>query len=68
MRMLEEQRYCSDILIQLRAVQAALRSTEQAILKSHIEHCVAEAITGGDARARQAKLDELYEILKRFAA
>lgn len=68
MRMVEEQRYCGDILTQLRAVQAALRSTEQAILKSHIEHCVAEAIEGGDHRARQAKLDELYEILKRFGA
>ena len=68
MRMLEEQRYCGDILTQLRAVQAALRSTEQAILKSHIEHCVADAIEGGDARARQAKLEELHEILKRFAA
>lgn len=65
-RMVEEQRYCGDILTQVRAVQAALRAVEQEILKSHIEHCVAGAIAGGNARERKTKLDELYEILKRF--
>lgn len=65
-RMVEEKRYCGDILTQLRAVQAALRAVEQEILKSHIDHCVAGAIEGGDTRERQAKLDELYGILKRF--
>ncbi|MBU6421530.1 MAG: metal-sensitive transcriptional regulator [Gammaproteobacteria bacterium] len=65
-RMVEEERYCADILTQIRAVQAALRSVEQGVLKTHIEHCVAGAIESGDARARQTKLDELYDILKRF--
>ena len=65
-RMVEEGRYCADILTQMRAVQAALRSTEQEILKSHIEHCVAGAIEGGDQAERQAKLAELYDLLKRF--
>lgn len=68
MRMVEDQRYCVDILTQLRAVQAALRSAEQVILRSHIEHCVADAIKGKDARARQLKLDELADLLKRFGA
>lgn len=68
LRMVDEQRYCGDILTQLRAVQAALRAVEQEILKTHIEHCVAGAIKGSDARARQAKLDELHGILKRFGA
>lgn len=65
-RMVQEERYCADILTQLRAVQAALRSVEQGVLKTHIEHCVAGAIESGDARVRQIKLDELYDILKRF--
>lgn len=65
-RMVQEERYCADILTQLRAVQAALRSVEQGVLKTHIEHCVAGAIESGDARVRQTKLDELYDILKRF--
>jgi DNA-binding FrmR family transcriptional regulator len=67
-RMVEEERYCGDILMQLRAVQAALTAAQQAILKTHIEHCVAGAIESGDQPERQAKLNELYEILKRFGA
>lgn len=65
-RMVEEERYCGDILTQLRAVQAALRGVEQEILKSHIEHCVAGAIASGDPHKRDAKLTELFEILRRF--
>ena len=65
-RMVEEQRYCGDILTQLRAVQAALDAVRQEILKSHIEHCVAGAIESGDTRERDGKLAELFEILKRF--
>lgn len=68
MRMVEEERYCGDILTQLRAVQAALEAVQQGILKSHIEHCVAGAIESGDHRERDAKLAELFDILKRFPA
>ncbi|HET6654981.1 MAG TPA: metal-sensitive transcriptional regulator [Gammaproteobacteria bacterium] len=67
-RMVEEERYCADILTQVRAVQGALRRVEQEILKGHIDHCVAGAVEGGDARERQAKLTELYDILERFGA
>lgn len=68
LRMVEEDRYCGDILTQLRAVQAALEAVQQGILKSHIEHCVADAIESGDHRERDAKLTELFEILRRFPA
>lgn len=68
LRMVEADRYCADILTQMRAVQAALRSTEQEVLKSHIEHCVADAIESGDQSERQTKLAELYDLLKRFGA
>lgn len=67
-RMVEEQRYCADILTQLRAVQAALRRVEQEVLQSHVQHCVAGAIESGDRGERDAKLDELFGILKRFSA
>lgn len=66
-KMIEEQRYCADILTQLRAVQAALRRVEQEVLQSHIEHCVAGAVAGNNRRERDAKLGELFEILKRFS-
>lgn len=67
-RMVEEQRYCADILTQLRAVQAALRRVEQEVLQSHVQHCVAGAIESGDRGERDAKLDELFGILKRFTS
>ena len=66
-RMVEEERYCGDILTQLRAVQAALRGVEQEVLRNHIQHCVAGAAASGDSTERDAKLAELFEILKRFA-
>ena len=66
-RMVEEERYCADILTQLRAVQAALRRVEQEVLQSHVEHCVAGAVESGDHAERDAKLGELFEILKRFS-
>ena len=66
-KMVEEERYCADILTQLRAVQAALRRVEQEVLQSHIEHCVAGAVESGNHRQRDAKLGELFEILKRFS-
>ena len=66
-KMVEEERYCADILTQLRAVQAALRRVEQEVLQSHIEHCVAGAVESGNHRERDAKLGELFEILKRFS-
>jgi len=66
-RMVEEERHCADILTQLRAVQAALRRVEQEVLQSHVEHCVAGAVESGDHAERDAKLGELFEILKRFS-
>ena len=66
-RMVEEERYCGDILTQLRAVQAALRGVEQEVLRGHIQHCVAGAAASGDDAERDAKLSELFEIMQRFA-
>ncbi|MGE5626292.1 MAG: metal-sensitive transcriptional regulator [Bacillota bacterium] len=66
-RMVEEERYCADILTQLRAIQAALKRVQQDVLQRHIEHCVSGALEGGGREERDAKLGELFEILKRFA-
>jgi len=65
-RMIEEDRYCADILTQLRAAKSALKAVEQAILKTHVEHCVTDAIRSEDVSDREVKLHELFEILKRF--
>jgi len=67
LRMVEEERYCVDILTQIRAVQAALRRVELNILERHVHHCVQDAARAGDPEA-EAKLDELFGLLKRFGS
>mgnify|MGYP001196604156 CR=1 FL=1 len=65
-RMVEQGRYCVDILTQMRAVRAALAKVEQRVLRDHIEHCVAAAIRDGDRSRQEVKMDELFEVLSRF--
>ena len=62
-RMIEEDRYCIDVLTQIRAVRAALDRVEQEILSDHLQHCVAHAFHAGSERDRQVKIDELLEVL-----
>lgn len=64
-RMIEEDRYCIDILHQLQAVKSALARAESEILKNHAAHCVAEAIASGDTSDQQAKFGELVELFER---
>ncbi len=66
-RMVEEGRYCVDILTQLRAVRAALRKVEEQVLREHIEHCVVNAIQSGEQDEAQAKVDELLDVVSRFS-
>lgn len=65
-RMIDEDRYCVDILVQLRAVHAALRKVEEQILRSHVEHCVAGALLAKDPAAGREKLDELFRVLGKY--
>jgi DNA-binding FrmR family transcriptional regulator len=62
-RMVEQDRYCIDVINQVRAVRAALDKVEQEILHDHMQHCVAHAFHAGSVRDRQAKIDELLEVL-----
>ena len=64
-RMIEEDRYCIDILTQIRALRAALDKVEQEVLSHHLEHCVADAFTAGSERDRRAKVAELIKVLDR---
>jgi len=63
-RMIEEDRYCIDVLTQIRAVRAALDKVEQETLGNHLKHCVADAFHAGSVRDRQTKIDELLEVLE----
>jgi DNA-binding FrmR family transcriptional regulator len=64
-RMVEEDRYCIDILTQLQAVRAALTKAESEILKDHAACCVAEAIASGDESEQRAKFNELIDLMER---
>ncbi len=64
--MIEEQRYCPEILTQLKAVRSALKSLEGAILKTHIATCVSETFASSDEADKEKKIDELIEIFYRY--
>ena len=64
-RMVEDDRYCVDLLTQLRAVRAALHRVETEVLRDHLDHCVMGAMTGDDPEDRKAKAGELSELLAR---
>lgn len=63
--MIEEDRYCMDILAQMQAVKSALAKVESQILKDHAACCVAEAISSGNEAERKQKFDELVELFEK---
>ena len=65
-RMVEEDRYCIDILNQVQAIKAALGKVEEELLKNHAAHCVEEAIRSGDAVDQRRKFDELVALFGRL--
>jgi DNA-binding FrmR family transcriptional regulator len=64
-RMVEDDRYCIDIVTQLSAARAALRRAEEEILADHAAHCVEHAIASGDKAEQRRKVSELIEVLSR---
>jgi DNA-binding FrmR family transcriptional regulator len=64
-RMVEEDRYCIDVLTQIRAVRAALAKVESEMLKAHLDHCIESAIVSGDTAQQRKKASELIELLER---
>jgi DNA-binding FrmR family transcriptional regulator len=64
-RMVEEDRYCIDILTQLQALRAALAKVESELLRDHLGHCVEGAIVSGDKEEQRKKAAELIELLQR---
>jgi len=66
-RMVEEDRYCIDILTQISAVETALESLALRILDGHVNHCVSGALASGDPDDARAKASEMLEAVQRFA-
>ena len=64
-RMVEQDRYCIDIVTQIAAVRAALRKVEEELLRDHVAHCVEHAIASGDKAEQRAKVAELMDVVAR---
>lgn len=66
LRMVEQDRYCVDVLTQIAAVRAALHKVEEQILADHVGHCVADAFASGDMLAQRHKVEELVQAIGRM--
>jgi DNA-binding FrmR family transcriptional regulator len=64
-RMVEEDRYCIDIVTQIAAVRAALRRLQEEVLRDHVAHCIEHAIASGDKVDQRRKIDELMNVVSR---
>lgn len=64
-KMVDEDRYCIDIVTQISAVRSALRRVEEEILKDHVAHCVEHAISSGDKADQRRKIAELMDVVGR---
>lgn len=63
-KMVEEDRYCVDVLVQISAIDAALKKVGYSLMEDHTKHCVANAIQSGDG---EASIDELMKVVKQFS-
>ncbi len=68
LKMVDDDRYCIDVITQVQAITAALKKVEGEILKDHVTHCVEHAVASGDKKAQRQKIDELVEVLSRAIA
>jgi CsoR family transcriptional regulator, copper-sensing transcriptional repressor len=66
-RMVEEDRYCADILMQVTSAQEALRAVARALMRNHLAHCASHAIRTGTEEQKQAMYDELLEMIYKNA-
>jgi len=62
-KMVEEDRYCADIIVQVASVQEALRGVARNLMKNHLRHCAAKALQSGKKQQTEAMYDELLELI-----
>jgi CsoR family transcriptional regulator, copper-sensing transcriptional repressor len=66
-RMVEEERYCGDVLVQVASVHEALRGVGKLLMQNHLRHCVTDALQSGDERDREAAYAEVLDLMYRHA-
>ncbi len=67
-RMVEDDAYCVDTLVQISAARGGLARVGELLLKDHVDHCVSDAMKHGDEAARREKLDELVDVFARYSS
>ena len=65
-RMIDERRYCIDIVSQIKAVQSALKQVQMGVLEKHIHHCVAESAASGNAAHLNEKIEEIVQVVAKL--
>jgi CsoR family transcriptional regulator, copper-sensing transcriptional repressor len=66
-KMVEEERYCGDILVQIASVQEALRGVSRGLMRNHLRHCATDAIGSGDPQRAESMYDELVDLAYKYA-
>jgi CsoR family transcriptional regulator, copper-sensing transcriptional repressor len=66
-KMIEEDRYCADVLIQLASVHEALRAVGRGLMRNHLEHCATEALRSKDSERAEAMYEELVDLFYKHA-
>jgi DNA-binding FrmR family transcriptional regulator len=66
-RMVEDERYCGDVLTQVASVHEALRGVEKLLMQNHLRHCITGALQTGDAQSREATYAEVLDLMYRHA-
>lgn len=62
-KMVDEDRYCPDVIVQIASVQEALRGVARNLMKNHLQHCAAKALKSGRSEEREAQYEELLELI-----
>ena len=65
-RMIEEEKYCIDIITQIQAARSALRALELNVLEKHMHHCVSDAFQSGNTDNADQKMEELLKVMKKY--
>ena len=66
-RMVEDERYCGDVLVQAASVHEALRGVEKLLMQNHLRHCITGALENGDEPSREAAYAEVLDLMYRHA-
>jgi DNA-binding FrmR family transcriptional regulator len=66
-KMIEEERSCADIMVQISSVQEALRAVGRALMRNHLRHCATQAISKGSSKEAEAMYDELMDLIYKHA-